>query len=117
MQPALLQKLLVPVLAYAHNETWVRFGNPYSPHQLGTYPIGNATTKEQEPMPLENSGNMLFMLLGLARHAMDSDVSALGLHADHRHGVFFEKEARAEWRHPPLRFRRAAGQASALCLR
>ena len=35
--------------------------------QLGTYPIGSSTTAEQEPMPLENSGNMLLMLLGIVR--------------------------------------------------
>jgi len=65
--PELLRLLLEPVLAYANNETFIKFGNPYSPHQLGTYPIGNDTTARQEPMPLENSGNMLLMLLALAQ--------------------------------------------------
>ena len=45
--PELLRQLLLPVLAYAHNETYVQFSDPYSPHQLGTYPIANAPTKEQ----------------------------------------------------------------------
>ena len=67
LRPEILRKMLVPVLAYAANETWHHFGSPYSPHQLGTYPIANATTAQQEPMPLENSGNMLFMLLALAQ--------------------------------------------------
>ena len=67
VRPEILKRLLLPVLSYANNETFIRFGNPYSPHQLGTYPIGNATTIQQEPMPLENSGNMLFMLLGIAQ--------------------------------------------------
>ena len=66
-EPELLKLLLVPVLAYAHNETFIRFSNPYSPHQLGTYPIANDTTERLEPMPLENSGNMLFMLLAIVR--------------------------------------------------
>ena len=35
--------------------------------QLGTYPIGNDTTARQEPMPLENSGNMFFMMLGIVQ--------------------------------------------------
>ena len=45
--PELLRLLLEPVLAYANNETYIKFGNPYSPHQLGTYPIGNDTTAKQ----------------------------------------------------------------------
>jgi len=67
--PELLRQLLLPVLAYANNETYIRFTNPYSPHQLGTYPIANDTTEKQEPMPLENSGNMLFMLLALVQRS------------------------------------------------
>jgi hypothetical protein len=63
----LLQLLLIPVLEYAANKTYVRFTDAYSPHQLGTYPIGDSTTAQQENMPLENSGNMLFMLLGIVR--------------------------------------------------
>lgn len=34
--PELLRQLLEPVLAYAHNETYIAFTDPYSPHQLGT---------------------------------------------------------------------------------
>lgn len=37
----LLKLLLVPVLAYANNETRISFTDPYSPHQLGTYPIAS----------------------------------------------------------------------------
>jgi hypothetical protein len=65
VKPDLLTKLLVPVLAYANNETWFKFTDPYSPHQLGTYPIANDTTAQQEDMPLENTGNMFLMILGL----------------------------------------------------
>ena len=71
-RPELLQLLLEPMLAYANNETFIRFGNPYSPHQLGTYPIANDTTARQEPMPLENSGNMLFMLLAIVQRTKDA---------------------------------------------
>ncbi len=39
--PNLLRLLLEPVLAYAANETYIQFTNPYSPHQLGTYPIAS----------------------------------------------------------------------------
>ena len=70
--PELLQLLLVPVLAYANNETWIKFSDPYSPHQLGTYPIANDTTARQERMPLENSGNMILMLLGIVQRTQDA---------------------------------------------
>jgi len=42
---------------------------------LGTYPIANDTTSKQEPMPLENSGNMLFMLLGIVQQTPKQDAS------------------------------------------
>lgn len=65
--PELLKLLLIPVLSYAANETYIQFTDAYSPHQLGTYPIGNDTAGQQEPMPLENSGNMFLMLLALVQ--------------------------------------------------
>ena len=74
--PELLKLLLLPVLAYAHNETYIRFGNPYSPHQLGTYPIGDSPTAAQEPMPLENSGNMFFMILGIVQQQQKAEGGA-----------------------------------------
>jgi hypothetical protein len=63
----LLKLLLIPVLSYGNNQTYVKFTDPYSPHQLGTYPIADAPTEAQEPMPLENTGNMFFMLLGIVQ--------------------------------------------------
>jgi hypothetical protein len=69
--------MLQPILAYANNETYVGFTQPYSPHQLGTYPIGDSRTRDQENMPLENTGNMFFMLLGiLQRQSKISDASS-----------------------------------------
>lgn len=80
-EPELLKRLLLPVLAYAANETFIRFTNPYSPHQLGTYPIANDSTARQEPMPLENSGNMLLMLLAIVqRQGAASALPWLGRH-------------------------------------
>ena len=73
--PALLKLLLLPVLSYAHNDTYIQFSDPYSPHQLGTYPIANDTTARQEPMPLENSGNMIFMLLAIVQQDPAHDAS------------------------------------------
>ena len=74
--PELLKLLLLPVLSYAHNDTYIQFSDPYSPHQLGTYPIANDTTARQEPMPLENSGNMIFMLLGIVQRTNDASFVA-----------------------------------------
>jgi len=61
----LLWKLLNPVLRYGNNETWIKYSSPYSPHQLGVYPVGNDTTEKQEQMPTENTGNMFLMLLAI----------------------------------------------------
>lgn len=78
-EPELLKLLLLPVLAYANNETYVEFTDPFSPHQLGIYPIADADTSAQEPMPLENTGNMFLMLLGIVQAQAErtgaSDVS------------------------------------------
>jgi len=63
--PELLRLLLVPVLNFANNGTGTPFTNPFSPHQIGTYPIADATTQSQEPMPMENTGNMFLMLAGI----------------------------------------------------
>ena len=76
--PELLKLLLIPVLAYAHNDTYIQFTDPYSPHQLGTYPIADSTTAKQEPMPLENSGNMLFMLLAIVRAQTKAKTGDMG---------------------------------------
>ena len=67
LQPDLIPLMLRPVLAYAANETSVVYSSPYSPHQLGVYPIADATTESQEQMPIENSGNMMLMILGVLR--------------------------------------------------
>ena len=53
--------------AVANNGTSTKFGNPFSPHQIGTYPIADATTASQEPMPMENTGNMFLMLAGIVQ--------------------------------------------------
>jgi hypothetical protein len=63
----LLKLLLIPVLNFANNDTDTPFSNPFSPHQIGTYPIADATTASQEPMPMENTGNMFLMLAGVVQ--------------------------------------------------
>jgi len=65
--PSLLRMLLVPILDYANNGTYINFTDRFSPHQLGVYPVGDSTTADQELMPLENTGNMFLMLLGIVQ--------------------------------------------------
>ena len=72
VNPTLLRQLLIPVLRYAANQTWIPFAAPYSPHQLGVYPVSNCT--KQEIMPLENSGNMFLMLLAYVRQTNETDL-------------------------------------------
>ncbi|CAE8739618.1 unnamed protein product [Polarella glacialis] len=65
--PELLRLLLLPILVFANNETSTPFTDPYSPHQIGRYPIATDDSAAQEAMPIENTGNMFLMLLGIAR--------------------------------------------------
>ncbi|GAA5965640.1 hypothetical protein JCM21900_003045 [Sporobolomyces salmonicolor] len=60
-QPKLLALLLEPLLVYTHSSL---YSNRWPVHDLGTYP--NATgyaTGNDEPMPVEEAGNMLWMAL------------------------------------------------------
>jgi hypothetical protein len=70
LNPRLLEYSLVPLLDYAQSGKW-----PYSyaPHDLGTYPLDDARTpSEMESMPVEETGNMLLMIAGIARAEGDA---------------------------------------------
>ncbi|MGH9404999.1 MAG: glutaminase domain-containing protein [Terriglobia bacterium] len=65
LNPKLLEYSLAPLLDYARSGQWPY---PYAPHDLGTYPIDNARVpSKMESMPVEETGNMLLMIAGLAK--------------------------------------------------
>ncbi|MGH2643975.1 MAG: glutaminase domain-containing protein, partial [Chitinophagaceae bacterium] len=61
--PVLLKALLDPLFYYCESGRWTK---PYSPHDLGTFPIANGR-KNEETMPIEETGNMLIMAAAIAR--------------------------------------------------
>jgi len=64
LNPKLLEDSLVPLLDYAQSSRWPY---PYAPHDLGTYPLDNGRVpSKMESMPVEETGNMLLMIAGIA---------------------------------------------------
>ncbi|PQE33344.1 putative glutaminase protein [Rutstroemia sp. NJR-2017a WRK4] len=68
--PLLLKLALDPLF---ENQESGRYPNDYSIHDLGTYPNATGHTDgKDEPMPLEECGNMLIMTLAYAQAANDT---------------------------------------------
>eukprot|EP01116_Phalansterium_solitarium_P005885 TRINITY_DN180_c2_g1_i1.p1 TRINITY_DN180_c2_g1~~TRINITY_DN180_c2_g1_i1.p1 ORF type:complete len:689 (-),score=250.82 TRINITY_DN180_c2_g1_i1:82-2148(-) len=68
-----VQLLLVPLLAYANNETDILYNLPWAPHHLGQYPIGNIQPSQQENMPVEETANLIILMAAVVQqqHTLD----------------------------------------------
>lgn len=65
--PELLKMQLEPLLEVSESPAWK---DPFAPHDLGRYPIA-LQQSYGAPMPVEESGNMLLMVLAYAKRTND----------------------------------------------
>eukprot|EP01060_Flectonema_neradi_P004513 TRINITY_DN1291_c0_g2_i3.p1 TRINITY_DN1291_c0_g2~~TRINITY_DN1291_c0_g2_i3.p1 ORF type:complete len:359 (+),score=58.80 TRINITY_DN1291_c0_g2_i3:2081-3157(+) len=70
--PQLYQTLLLPLLAYANNETApygapVNYNLAWAPHHLGRWPVCNLAPNHQEQMPVEETANLLLNIRYITR--------------------------------------------------
>jgi len=67
---------LLPVLDYANNGTSNKYNLVWAPHHLGTWPIADIQTSQQENMPIEETANMLLMIAALENRKAKVSLSA-----------------------------------------
>ena len=78
MNSKLLRGSVEPILQYASMSRWPF---PYAPHDLGTYPLANGQTygggeqSDRDQMPVEESGNMLLLVTGIATAEGNADLA------------------------------------------
>jgi hypothetical protein len=70
LNPNLMKYLLDPL--FENQETSGRYPNKWAEHDLGTFPVARGYPKgDDEPMPLEECGNMIIMTLAYANRTGD----------------------------------------------
>ncbi|CAF0863283.1 unnamed protein product [Didymodactylos carnosus] len=67
LAPEAVRLLLLPILDYSNNQTYIRYNLDWTPHHLGKWPLCNVLPQEQEQMPIEETGNILIMLAAIAQ--------------------------------------------------
>lgn len=70
LYPEYFRLILEPLLVYSMNQTnvygmEVDYNLAWAPHHLGHWPICDLAPKDQEQMPVEESGNFFILFLGL----------------------------------------------------
>ena len=79
LNPELLRASVEPILRYGSMTRWPW---PYAPHDLGTYPLANGQTygggeqSERNQMPVEESGNLLLLVAGIAKAEGNADLAS-----------------------------------------
>ncbi|KAK8791797.1 hypothetical protein WA158_005174 [Blastocystis sp. Blastoise] len=78
LAPDVFQTMLLPLLEYSNNEApkygvHIEYNLEWAPHHLGVWPICDTKEDQQEHMPVEETGNMLQLILAVAQKTHDLD--------------------------------------------